>query len=230
MDFLSDDLLISIAKRIASHSVRDLLSFMRTNKRHATICRLPEISLVFGDDCTRLLTDLRMTHAKLDFIDHLLKHGNALFCILRCTQHMLHSTPDFEEIERLLGNAAAAGSWTAKYFQVLMDATFVQPLDEYVLLEKYRVLVETHNVRRYRREIKGIGTSFMFRSTWYKRPLPPSMFRRRFCQRTCRCWGDGRMANGDYDITHYCIHCRLDEEVRWFLEEFSFNFNYGLLF
>jgi len=86
MDSLSDDLLINIAARVATHNMHDLFYFQRTNKRHAAICRNVEVSRAFGNDVIALLTDLSMTHEKLDFMNRLWDHGNHMFCILRCSQ------------------------------------------------------------------------------------------------------------------------------------------------
>jgi len=98
MDSLSDDLIINIAARVTAHSMYDLLYFQRTNKRHATLCRDPSVSKSICNDCVALLTDLDLTHEKLDFMGRLWDHGNPMFCILRCSQHMLHATPNFDMI------------------------------------------------------------------------------------------------------------------------------------
>jgi len=202
------------------------------NKRHANICRSREVSWAFGDDCTKLLTDLRMTNAKLDFIDRLLNDDNPLFCILRSTQHMLLIEPCLDKIDRLLRNAIAAGSWTTRYYHLLMKVTSTQPFDLDQVLNDFWVLLETRSLRRYRMELRGIRTSFMFRSTWYRRPLPQSMFYMHFCPRPHRYIGDGRMVgfqgqfpgdDDEYVLNHFCICCRLDGEVRWFMDTFSFN-------
>ena len=80
MDSLSDDFLINIVARVATHSMHDLFYFQRTNKRHAVICIEAEVSRAFGNDVIALLTDLCMTHAKLDFMDRLRAHDNN-FCM-----------------------------------------------------------------------------------------------------------------------------------------------------
>jgi len=108
MDSLSDYLIINIAVRVAAHSMYDLFFFQRTNKRHAALCRDPSVSKSVCNDCIALLTDLEPTHEKLDFMNRLWDHGNPMFCILRCSQHMLHATPNFDTIRRLLSNVEAA--------------------------------------------------------------------------------------------------------------------------
>jgi len=123
MDYLGNDLLINIAARVASHSMNDLFYIQRTNKRHAVICRSVEVSRAFGNDVIALLTDLSMTHEKIDFMNRLWDHGNHMFCILRCSQQLLHEQPNFGVIKDLLANVVAAQSLSAKYFQVLVKAT-----------------------------------------------------------------------------------------------------------
>ena len=71
MDSLSDDLLIKIVVRIVTHSMHDIFCFQQTNKRHAELCREVVVSRAVGNDCIALLTDLCMTHEKLDFMDRL---------------------------------------------------------------------------------------------------------------------------------------------------------------
>jgi len=237
IDFLSEDILTLIAKKVVSHSARDLFHFMRTNKRHANICKSREVSRAFGDDCTELLTNLLMTHAKLNFIDHLLNVGNPLFCILQSTQHIFHLKPRLDEIDCLLRNAINAGSWAAKYYHLLMTVTSTDSFDLEQVLNDFWVLLTSHSLRRYWMDIKRIGTSFMFRSTWYKRHLPPGIRYMCFCPCPHRCMGDGRRAGlqgqlpGDdveYVLNNFCIRCRLDGQVRWFMDVFSFA--NGLLF
>jgi len=70
-----------------------------------------------------------MTYANLDFIDRLLNHRNALFCILGSTQYMLHFKPRFDEIDRLLKNTITTSSWTARYYDLLMTVTSVYPIE-----------------------------------------------------------------------------------------------------
>jgi len=123
MDLLFDDLLINITARVVSHSMYDLFNFQRTNKRHAVLYRDPIVSRVVFTDCIPLLTDHDLTPEKLTFMNRLWDHGNPMFCILRCSQHMLHATPNFGTIRRLLSNAEAAGSNSAKYFHLLIRAT-----------------------------------------------------------------------------------------------------------
>lgn len=85
MDYLSDDLIINIAVRVASRSMYDLFWFQRTNRRHEALCRDPLASNAIGNDCIYLLTDLDPTHEKLAFMHRLWDHGHVMFCILRCS-------------------------------------------------------------------------------------------------------------------------------------------------
>lgn len=118
MDFLSNDLIINTVARVASHSVHDLFHFIRTNKRHADLCRSHDVSRDFGDDCTELLTDLCLTTEKLNFINRLWDVGNPMFWILRCTHHMLHPKPHFGKINRLLTNTIDAKSFTCEFIEL----------------------------------------------------------------------------------------------------------------
>jgi len=135
MDFLSDDLLINITTRVAAHSMYDLFNFQRTNKRYATLYKDPIVSRAVFTDCIPLLTDLDLTPEKLAFMNRLWDHGNPMFCILRCSQHMLHATPNFGTIRWLLSNVEAAGSNNAKYFHLLIKATAPPPVHEAELLK-----------------------------------------------------------------------------------------------
>ena len=109
-------------------------------------------------------------------------HGNPMFCILRCSQHMLHATPNFGTIRGLLSNAEAAGANSAKYFHLLIRATAPPPVHEAEPLKDLWDLVMTRRISRYRVNMLGGSTSFRFRCTWYDRYQPVGMVRRRFCQ------------------------------------------------
>jgi len=160
MDLLNDDLIINIAARVAAHSMYNLFNFQRTNKRHAALCRDPAVSRAVFTDCVPLLTDLDLTHEKLVFMNRLWDHGNPMLCILRCSQHMLHATPNFDTIRRLLSNVEAAHSNSARYFHLLIKATALPPVNEGELLKDLWHLVMTRPISRYRVDILGGATSF----------------------------------------------------------------------
>ena len=125
-------------------------------------------------------------------MDRLWDHGIPMFCILRCYRHMLHATQNFDTIRRLLSNAEAAPSNSAKYFHLLIRATAPPPIDEDELLKDLWDLLVTRRISRYRLDILGGATFFRFRCTWYKRYMPAGMVRRRFCNNWLNCPGDGR--------------------------------------
>jgi hypothetical protein len=230
MEFLGDDLLINIAKTVAERSMYDLFYFQRTNKRHATLCRDPIITKSFGNDCIPLLTDLEPRHEKLDFMKRLWAHGNPMFCLLRCSQQMLNATPNLGTIDRLLKNAVPLKS--AEYFQLLLRALGPSPLDYEGLLEDFKELLMTRRMERYWLDILGGDTPFRFRCTWYRRAMPAYLMHRQFCNNWLNCQGDGRAghyrgflpaADEDYSFHNFCIDCRLDSKVRWFIEVFGMN-------
>jgi len=232
MNFLGNDLILNIAKRVVADSMHDLFSFMRTNKRHTTLCRSEEISRAFGNDAIDLLTDLDITLESLRFMHCLWDAGHHMFCILRCSQQLLHPRPRLDKMDGLLRKAEAAGSQCAKYFRLLMKA-FSWPLcDEAELLEDFWKLLMTRNLQSYRYDILGGTTSFTFHCRWYKRWLPPGMVRRSFCTNWLNCPGDGRRGgyrgflpadDDEYVFNHFCIRCRLDSEVRWLIDVFGFD-------
>jgi len=138
MDSLSDDLLIKIAVRVAA------------------ICREVAVSRAFGSDCIALLTDLCLTHEKLDFMNRLWAHGNHMFCILRCSQQLLHPMSRFDVINGLLTNVVAAHSLSVEYSHVLVKVT-AYPLDNEVqLLNDLWALIMTMNLYNYRLYILGV--------------------------------------------------------------------------
>jgi len=149
MDLLSDDLLINITARVAAYRMYDLFNFQRTNRRHAVLCKDPIVSMAVFTDCIPLLTNLDLTPEKLAFMNRLRDHGNPMFCILRCSQHMLHATPNFGTIRRLLSNAEAAGSNSTKYFHLLIRATAPPLVHEAELLKDLWDLVMTRRISRY---------------------------------------------------------------------------------
>jgi len=163
MNFLSDDLILNIAERVAADSMHDLFSFMRTNKRHAALCRSNEVSKAFGDDAIELLTDLDTTPESLRFMHRLWDAGHHMYCILWCTHQLLHPKPRFDKIDDLLEKAEAAKSQCAKYFRLLMRATSWPLVDEAELLDDFWKLLMTKSLQRHRYDILGGTTSFQFR-------------------------------------------------------------------
>jgi len=120
-------------------------------------------------------------------VGRLWDHGNPMFCILRCSQHMLHATQNFETIRRLLSNAEDAPSNSAKYFHLLIRATAPPPINEDELLKDLWDLLVTRRISRYRVDILGGANSIKFCCTWYKRYMPASMVCRRFCNNWLNC-------------------------------------------
>jgi len=192
------------------------------------LCRDPTVSRAVFTDCIPLLTDLDLTHEKLVFMNRLWDHGNPMLCILRCSQHMLHATPNFDTIRRLLSNAEVAHSNNVKYFHLLIRATASPPVNEGELLKDLWDLVMTRRVSRYQVDILGGTTSFRFRCTWYDRYMPLGVVRCRFCNNWHNCPGDGMRRgnycgylptdNDEYALNDLCIRCRLDSEIRWLIE------------
>jgi len=105
MNFLGDNLILNIAKRVAADNMHDLFSFMRTNKRHATLCKSEEISRAFGNDASDLLIDLDVTPESLRFMHRLWDAGHHMFCILWCTQQLLLPRPRLVKMDGLLRKA-----------------------------------------------------------------------------------------------------------------------------
>lgn len=154
---------------------------MRTNKRHANLCKSVEILRAFGNDCIELLDDLNTTHGSLRFMHRLWDDGHHMFCILWCTQQLLYPRTCLDKIELLLTKAEDAGSLSAKYFHVLMRTAAWPPIDEEEILNDFWDLLMTRNLQHYQSDILGGTASFWVRCHWYKRWLPPGMVRRRFC-------------------------------------------------
>ena len=98
-----------------------------------------------------------------NFMNCLWEDGHPMFCILRCTQHMLHPQPRFDVIDRLLRRAADSPS--GKYFHLLMRATIAAPLDMEEILRDFWAPFMTRNLQHYRSDILGGTTSSSFRCT-----------------------------------------------------------------
>jgi hypothetical protein len=112
-------------------------------------------------------------------MERLWAHGNPMFYLLRCSQQMLHATPNLSTIDRLLNNAAPFKS--TEYFQLLMKAMSPPPLDYEGLIEDFKELLMTRRMEHYRLDILGGDTPFRFRYTWYRRAMHAGLIRRQFC-------------------------------------------------
>lgn len=236
IDNLSDDLLVKIAAKIAAQSRKDLFAFRHTNSRHWRVSEDSEVSKAFGDDVLYFLYDpnewynnAMVAHSKFAFKLRLWNHGNAMFCILRSTQHMLDANPNIEEMKRLLTTAInATGSLSARYYLLLINALSM-PMPENIL-EDFEDLAWTHRLAEYRSDILGGTSTYRFRCPWWNRPMPIWLTRRRFCNNYHNCAGDGRIGgwysllpgpDHDYYLVNACFRCRLDTEIRWFLDRFG---------
>jgi hypothetical protein len=116
MNFLGDDLLINIVKRVAAVDAPSFCNFMRTNKRHFSICRTTEVLRVLNVRCVKLLTELDITYETLRFSWRLWHAGHPMFCLIRCTQQLFHERPKLDIVRHLLEKAIAAGSNSVRYF------------------------------------------------------------------------------------------------------------------
>lgn len=237
MDYLSDDLLLNISKRVAKDGAQTILSFMRTNKRHEGLCRTIDVLRAFNnEDAVRLLNDLKLTHEKLAFMHRLWASGHHTFCLLRCTQFLLHATPCLQTMRELLQNAEDADSLSAKYFALLLRALSWPPMSTINLFADFREILMTRQVARCRREIIGGDTNFWFQCGWHRRPLPAQLVRRCFCNNWHNCPRDGRPPHhyygylptddDEYRLDNFCINGRLNSEINWMIEIFGFSLYY----
>lgn len=232
MDFLGDDLLINIAKRVAADSSYALRSFMQTNKRHCLLCRTNGVLRVLNNSCIWLLLELDLTYGTLRFSWRLMHACHPMFCIVRCTQQLLHPKPKLNMVKKLLENASATGSSSAKYFDVLIRATSYPFSDFKQLFQDFEVLLMTRRIFQYRHDVLGIGTPYRFYCNEYHRRLPLGMVYPVFCYNQHNCLGDGWMGgyrgflpdnDEGYSYQGYCIRCRLDTEIRWMMDAFGFD-------
>jgi hypothetical protein len=234
MKFLGDDLILNIAKRVAADSSYALCSFMRTNKCRCSLCRSDEDLMVLNNSFVELLIELDLTYDTLRFMWRLWQAGHPTFCLLRCTQQMLHPRPRLGVIKQLLKKASDVGSNSAKYFNFLIRATSYPCPDYEQLFKDFWELLMTRNLSQYRHDIMGIGTSYRFHCHWYKRRFPLHMVYRNYCNNWHNCPGDGRRGgyrgllpaeDEEYSYRNFCVCCRLDSEIRWLVDVFGFDHN-----
>lgn len=110
MDFLIEDIIILIAKKVAEHGIQPLFSFMRTLKNHLGICRLPAV-----------LRSLPPEHADTIHNDEIpTSQFNFLY---RMLDIMYDVEPDVAEAKRILKLASTSGSKVAAYFLMMLDTS-----------------------------------------------------------------------------------------------------------
>jgi hypothetical protein len=234
MNFLGDDLLINIAKRVATDDAPSFCNFMRTNKRHCYICRTTEVLRVLNIRCVKLLFELDLTYQTLSFSWRLWHAGHPMFCLIRCTQQLLHDQPKLHVVKHLLEKAIGAGSNSARYFEVLLRATSYPLPDRRQLFKDFNTLLKTRKLNQYRHDVLGIGTPYRYHCMWHRRWFPLYMVHPVYCNNWYNCPGDGRRGgyrgflpaeDEEYDHNNFCISCRIDSEIRWFVDAFSFDNN-----
>jgi hypothetical protein len=232
MDFLSDDLLINIAKRVAVDDAPSFCYFMKTNRRHRSLCRTHEVLRVLHVRCVKLLIELDLTCDTLRFSWRLWNAGHPTFCMVRCTQQLIHPYPKLDVVKKLLENALVTGSNSVKYFNVLIRATSFPFPDYQQMFKDFEKLLMTRKIFQYRHDILGFGTPYQFHCDEYHRKLPLGMVWPLFCYNRHNCLGDGWMGgyrgfvpNSDegYCYQGYCIRCRLDTEIKWMMDAFGFD-------
>lgn len=234
MEYLGDDVLLKIIKKVAHDDAFGFCSFMRTNKRHCALSRTGEALRALNNDCIWLLIEFDLTPPILKFMYRLWNAGHFTFCLLRCTQQLLHRLPNYDMIKWLLRWASEEGYEGSKYFDVLMRAVgFSGPDSNYEkLFADFWDLLMTRNLAQHRSWHHGRGYLLNFYCPWYKRMLPWFTVRRTFCTNWRNCADDGRRGNyygylpatdDAYGLRNFCVRCRLGSDVRWMLEVFGFS-------
>jgi len=110
MKRLSDDELIFNAQKVSEHGTPHLLSFARTSKDHARICKLPTVLKTLPSDFVDLLNNDRVTPYQSNYLNMMIKSGHPDYCIQRALSLMYDIEPNVVEAIRVLNIASAAVS------------------------------------------------------------------------------------------------------------------------
>ena len=123
MDYLAEDTVILIEKKVAEHGTQPLFSFMQSSKDHLRICRLPVVLRSLLPEYVNAIHDDEIRIPKFNFLHMMIESWNEDFCIVRALNIMYEVEPDVAEAKRVLKLASAVGSKTADYFLMMLDAS-----------------------------------------------------------------------------------------------------------
>lgn len=123
MDFLTENIIILIAKKVAEHGIQPLFSFMRTLKNHLGICRLPAVLRSLPPEHADTIHDDEIPTSQFNFLYRMIESGHEDFCIVRALNIMYDVEPDVAEAKRILKLASPSGSKVAAYFLMMLDTS-----------------------------------------------------------------------------------------------------------
>jgi len=125
MDFLTEDTIILIAKKVAEHGTQPFFSFIRTSKDHLRICRLPTVLRSLLPEHVNVIHEDEIPTSTFNFLHMMIDSGHEDLCIVRALNIMYDVEPDVVEAKHILKLASAAGSKVAAYFLMMLDISSI---------------------------------------------------------------------------------------------------------
>lgn len=121
MDFLTEDTIILIEKKVAEHGTQPLFSFMLTSKNHLGICRLPVVLRSLPLEHEDMIHDDEIPTSQFNFLYSVIESGHEDFFIVWALNIMYGVEPDVAEAKHVLKLASAVGFKVAAYFLMMLD-------------------------------------------------------------------------------------------------------------
>jgi len=231
METLSNDLLMVITKKVFAFGTQDLLNFVATSKLHHQLANKKAAFKALNRECLCYIVGPTSLPAKRRFVRRLFSSGHPS-CSEATTAFMLHQIcPDLEIIKQVLVKAMKHGSDGATYFNLMLEFLAADNLLDDQIILVFQDLFNRRQLANYHNAILNTaGPHFALDSRCFH-PMLPGL-RYQFSCPPCKLYnGIRRIRNiaspfpgsdEDYPRTNFCLSCRLDLELDWFLRHFRF--------
>ena len=220
METLLNDLVMVITKKVAAFGTQDLLNFGATSKLHHQLANKKEACRALNKDCRWFIVDPTSFPAKHWFGRKLSSSGHPCYSVA-IAAFMLHQVRlDLRRIRQVLAKAMKHGFDGATYFH----------LDDRIL-PVFQDLFVRRQLANYQNAILStVGPCFPWDSLSF-RPMLPGLRYQFSCPSYALCKRIRRIRNvdfpfrgsdEDYPSTNFCLSCRFELELAWFLRHFRF--------
>jgi len=189
MERLIDDNLLTIVKKVATFSTRNLFRLRATFFRHQKLANNNEVLWALPRRCLLYLSDCQPCAEKCSFMQQLSCSGHAVYCVALVSQLFQQRNSELEEIKKNLHKTAIHGSDGAKYFLMMLNVLARGGFPTYEVFPIFKDLFERQQLANCKRAIINI------KGCYWLRALHPGLEYKFMCTSHRTCKGDGRKPN-----------------------------------
>jgi len=195
MDNLPRDVLLMIIKKITVFEAENLLWFETAFPFYQELTREKAVLRALPRICLWYLTDHSLSERKRKLTCQISHSGHKTYNVASAAHMLQQDNPTLEKIKLILREAAAHGSDSAKYFDLMLKALVKDGFSMNDVLPVFMDLFNRKQLVGCGRAVTNVDDIPFFWGRYWTRSLPPSLERRFTCNSKGTCKGHGKRPN-----------------------------------